>query len=277
MQTNIKIAGVYFLFVKGNDNKCKIGFSGNCKKRLFTHHTSSPDSYYYKIIKTDEYKAMEKQIHEMYSAKRWKLEWFNITKEDVDSLILALGFTGDFICVKTDNAEEINTNDVSNVEETRAEETDLKDANNADETVSPCETPETINNKAFPCPKCDRVFKAKHHLDTHLRAKTPCDRVLSCPRCEITFKRSYEYERHMKRTRPCVPPVTKNANINENDTNEMDATCKYCKYVFSSKSNMKRHLPICKSVDIIELLQEQLQEQSARIEQLENRQNNHAT
>ncbi len=38
------VPGVYFLFLEGDDTKCKIGRSGNCQKRLSSHKTCAKDS-----------------------------------------------------------------------------------------------------------------------------------------------------------------------------------------------------------------------------------------
>lgn len=79
---------VYFIFQEGDDTKCKIGKSKNPDERVKQLQTGNPNPLY--IHKTLRgYTELETKIHADQAEKRIdKTEWFLISKEEVDEIIM---------------------------------------------------------------------------------------------------------------------------------------------------------------------------------------------
>src|SRR5688500_14602365 len=79
---------VYFIAENENNDpnslRVKIGRSGDIQIRLRTLQTGSP--YDLKLmgwIESNNDKQLELELHEQYSDRRIRLEWFNLQPEDV--------------------------------------------------------------------------------------------------------------------------------------------------------------------------------------------------
>jgi hypothetical protein len=55
----------------------------------------------------------------------------------------------------------------------------------------------------FKCDKCDKDFKTKQNLETHLNRKNPCDLVHKCNHCEKIFNTKSKLIIHLNRKNPC--------------------------------------------------------------------------
>lgn len=53
------------------------------------------------------------------------------------------------------------------------------------------------------CVRCERVFKNKYNLQSHLHKKIPCDRVLRCDRCYYMASTIYHLNQHKNRKKKC--------------------------------------------------------------------------
>lgn len=67
---------VYFLW---SDGLCKIGMTNNIKTRVSILTCGNPDIKLIGYIPSSNMKVLEQRLHERYSKKRHKGEWFNIT------------------------------------------------------------------------------------------------------------------------------------------------------------------------------------------------------
>jgi hypothetical protein len=78
---------VYFIFQKGDNSKCKVGYSKNPEKRLKQLQTGNPDKLYiYKTVKGG--KNEEDMLHDYLEDVRiGNTEWFKISKKEVDDAI----------------------------------------------------------------------------------------------------------------------------------------------------------------------------------------------
>ena len=115
--------------------------------------------------------------------------------------------------------------------------------------------------KSFQCNKCRREFKARHHLDNHLRRKTPCDKIFKCFKCHKIFSNGSELKRHQNRVTSCVPesvPVI----TNNNEENR----CHYCGNEYANTYNLKRHQKTCSVMKNPEILITLVNEQKKMIE-----------
>lgn len=63
----------------------KIGFSSNVNRRFETLNKATPDSLkLIHVIKTWQYRDVEKYLHDKFEHKRYDGEWFKLSDEDVD-------------------------------------------------------------------------------------------------------------------------------------------------------------------------------------------------
>lgn len=71
----------------------KIGYSKNPKNRLKTVKTHNPlDVKLFATLKTDNYLALEKELHNLFSNKNSRREWFELHEEDLLCLKIDYGF-----------------------------------------------------------------------------------------------------------------------------------------------------------------------------------------
>ncbi len=69
----------------------------------------------------------------------------------------------------------------------------------------------------FICEKCNKLFKSKFNLNTHLNKKNPCDKIkekLKCNICNIEFERKNHKERHEKTEKHLKNITINNINFN---------------------------------------------------------------
>jgi hypothetical protein len=75
--------GVYV--IKSEFGYYKIGYSSNINNRFKGLNKASPDKLQLTcVIKTKEYKELEKELHEKYSDKRYQGEWFELSDADIE-------------------------------------------------------------------------------------------------------------------------------------------------------------------------------------------------
>lgn len=55
----------------------------------------------------------------------------------------------------------------------------------------------------FECNKCDKLFKTKQNLQSHISKKIPCDRDLKCERCFYTTTTKFNLDRHLNKKNKC--------------------------------------------------------------------------
>lgn len=79
------------------------------------------------------------------------------------------------------------------------------------------------------CKKCSKVFRNQYFLNRHLSRMTSCDQIRECDTCKKKFKNKQDYEKHKNRKTPCKPP-------------EEIKKCKYCGKIYSTLSNLTRHI-----------------------------------
>jgi len=71
----------------------KIGFSKNPKNRLKTVKTHNPlDVVLFATLKTDRHLDLERELHELFSNKNSKREWFELNEDDLTYLKIEYGF-----------------------------------------------------------------------------------------------------------------------------------------------------------------------------------------
>lgn len=82
---------VYFAYYpESNDKHIKIGITTNLKKRLIQLQTGSPSLLrFYKTIYSSNYKKIEKDLHKKYKDKNVLNEWFDISLEEIDEIVLS--------------------------------------------------------------------------------------------------------------------------------------------------------------------------------------------
>lgn len=71
----------------------KIGYSKNPKNRLKTIKTHNPfEVVLFAQLKTDDYLILEKELHQLFSNKNSRREWFELHEEDLLHLKIEYGF-----------------------------------------------------------------------------------------------------------------------------------------------------------------------------------------
>ena len=80
-----KSGSVYFLW---DDGLCKIGMSNSLKTRISMLSCGNPNIKLIGHIPSDNMCILEKRLHERYSKKRHKGEWFRITLKEARSTIV---------------------------------------------------------------------------------------------------------------------------------------------------------------------------------------------
>ena len=84
---------VYFIFSKEYEKVgkyfVKIGMTVDLTSRLSSLQTGNPYLLeFYKTIQTPDYKILEKRLHKKFESKRIINEWFNITFQEIDQVIV---------------------------------------------------------------------------------------------------------------------------------------------------------------------------------------------
>ena len=101
------------------------------------------------------------------------------------------------------------------------------------------------------CEKCDKLFTLKSSYNTHLKRKTPCDKLkpfIQSPlaqQCDICFKQFYSkrnLENHKKMKKPCSPPIISNFETLKKVDLFKSYTCEKCGYKTISKGDYTNHL-----------------------------------
>lgn len=229
---------VYFIFMKDNDGKCKIGKSDNSKKRTTQLQTGNPyELYIYRALKG--YARLERLLHVYFNEQRIrKTEWFNITFKDVDEIV------EQYNALQAEN-EQISEDEL----EEKDNIIDEKIANESEtELIEEIET--TIVNKKvyrmkkearpFVCKKCGRDFTQDRYLQNHLNKKVSCDKKHTCMKCNKEFASNSALSAHLNRVTPCVPEEIPIIDIPKNEKR-----CQYCYKIYSNTQNLKRHQQTC--------------------------------
>jgi len=72
-----------YIYIVSYDDMTKIGISIDPKSRINSLQTSNPKSFenFFVSERTEDYKSIEKQLHDFFNDHRLKGEWFDITFE----------------------------------------------------------------------------------------------------------------------------------------------------------------------------------------------------
>ena len=228
---------VYFIFMEGDDQKCKIGKSDNPTKRTSQLQTGNPyELYVYKTL--PGYARLEKMLHNYFKEKNIKREWFNITFEDVDGIV-------------EQYYEAKEENELFSELEENNKESEEKDNILDNGTIELIEETETtvIKKKVyrmkkelrpFICEKCGRGFTQDRYLQNHLNKKVSCDKKHVCIKCHKEFTSNSALVAHLNRVTSCVPE-----EIPVIDIKKDEHRCQYCNKTYSNKQNLKRHQQTC--------------------------------
>lgn len=82
---------IYFIAEEPFNNKVKIGMSQNPQRRLKELQTGNPNTLVLRhVTQYDEYKALERTMHEICKDLRGVGEWFDITESELTGLVSAL-------------------------------------------------------------------------------------------------------------------------------------------------------------------------------------------
>lgn len=85
-----------YCYIMSDDNYpnlYKIGKSKNPTKREETLLHSAPSIRLYKVVKTDNMHKLEKDLHKLFSNKRVRGEWFELSDSEINNLIECYNFT----------------------------------------------------------------------------------------------------------------------------------------------------------------------------------------
>ena len=100
------------------------------------------------------------------------------------------------------------------------------------------------NRKLYTCDNCGYNTYIKCNFNTHLMRKIPCKKK------DITTNNSHNNNEGIQINNATLPNQNESLlKSNVDVTNNNENTCCKCKKVFANKSNLKRHLSICKGVD----------------------------
>ena len=108
---------VYFITTETELNKpfdqliqTKIGFAINPERRIKQLQTGNVETLIlYGKLKSKNYKELEKTLHKKFAAQRIRGEWFNLYRYEIDSLVLAFNFAGDFEIQTSESSEASET------------------------------------------------------------------------------------------------------------------------------------------------------------------------
>ncbi len=88
------------------------------------------------------------------------------------------------------------------------------------------------------CPKCNKSFSSKGYLTRHLNQTTACNQPINCKKCGKEFESQGLLNKHYSRKTPCV---------DEEPEEKIISKCEYCDGIFSSVSNLNKHMrTVCK-------------------------------
>ena len=104
----------------------KIGFSKNPNNRLKTVKTHNPlDVNILATLKTDDYLSLEKQLHNEFSNKRSRGEWFELNEDDLLYLKVNYGFSFKIAINKIKKSNIDNIEILNEVKEVRIDNTKI--------------------------------------------------------------------------------------------------------------------------------------------------------
>lgn len=74
---------VGYVYVLESRGLYKIGRTNDLTRRLNEHLTAAPDARYVHTIRSENERALEKELHGLFAAKRVTREWFALTRNDL--------------------------------------------------------------------------------------------------------------------------------------------------------------------------------------------------
>ena len=89
---------VYFIYIPTLANiiqdAVKIGMTKDLNKRMASLQTGNPYRLqFYKVLKCVDYKKLEVKLHRYFDDKKILNEWFDLTLEDIDDIIIKFDLT----------------------------------------------------------------------------------------------------------------------------------------------------------------------------------------
>jgi len=233
------------VYIIKKDISCsyKIGVSSDVIGRLKTLQIGCPDLL--EIYKTFDCKLpfeLEKKTHKEFKEFRLNGEWFSF--ENIEPIEYYMELT----CRKIN--ESMMTCNLCNYE-TRYTQHYEKHLESYKHKINyERENPGIIQPKfrspdeyKFECPRCNKIFKWKHHVVRHLNKKKKCGKVKGPKRThDLPIEGPKKTHDILSQTQIFDDLNIVNM-INENE----NKTCNYCRKIFSNNSHMNRHLKICKN------------------------------
>lgn len=229
---------VYFIFQEGNDRICKIGKSIDAEKRVIQLQTGNPNKL--ELYETlDGYTELENELHKRFNDKRIDgTEWFNLSKDEVDSLIEEYNEIYDEIDEESEEKELIE----EVIEETKITKRTFR-----------------VKKETYVCDKCDQTFTEKRYLTRHTKNKT-CEKVFTCNKCGEHFANRRNKDNHMRRKTPCTS--TEDPLI---DSTDSENKCKFCGKLYATGFTLKRHDSTCPMKNSQTILMDLIEQQQSQI------------
>ena len=215
---------VYFIFQEGNDKICKIGKSIDAEKRVIQLQTGNPNKLeLYEVL--DGYTELENELHKRFSEQRIDgTEWFNLSKDEVDSLI-----------------EEYNETLESTDEE--SEEKELVEEI-IEETKVTKRTYRVNKQNSYSCEKCSKTFSDIKYFKQHQNKQVPCDSTHICKKCGVEFTTAYNLRKHENKKIPCT-----STKVPVLDPDNLENNCEFCGNNYATPYSLRRHLATCPMKD----------------------------
>ena len=97
------------------------------------------------------------------------------------------------------------------------------------------------NEKKYKCNTCDKPFRRKDYLHSHLKTHQSNKQFYTCDDCGRSYTLKHNLQKHMKDNHQYSIPGQGFATTSQHIPNKNNVKCKYCAKVYSTKQMATKH------------------------------------